>query len=737
MEFKEYLAIIRRRWLLFFPIFVLIVGVHLTWVTYTHQNRFAATSKVIIGLGGQEPGAEHLPVNPFDSLSLLTKENTITDYPVLKRAAQLARGDVEFESPEFKDSKFPLQIEAGTKIVRDRYGENEEGLVEIISLLRAKIQAAANQDRQIVDIRVEGDTELTALLFSWAVCEGATQFHNQKSRESHAKFLEKLDSQIAAAEVDANQTAADLALVKERSNVANLEEKERVILSNLYHYEDEDSKLVAQERKNDKMISYRLQQASFDARSDLIDEAKLATSRQLGEIRGQLFAAKLEYETALASLSPEHPTVKQQKQKIEGLKRAAADEQDNLLTEKYRQFSKETNELIKENSFLELEREVYSEQRQRLKKELQELASLRAAFAPREVAVNEARDRLQGLRTIKKDVQWRSEGRLGSVIVYDPAYQAHPVTPAAGGAGPLTLTVLMAFIFALGVVYIAEYLDTRVKNEHDVRRHLNLPLLGIIPKEAEQERLLIDAPLQSEISEKFNTAATLIQSTCHELKLKALMVCSAIAREGKTTVSINIAVALARKGARVVLIDGDLRISQIHNCLRLSNNVGLSTALDTRVNQRHVLEGALTESEIEGKQRSPLACIQRTSIENLDVLTSGPSVADPVLLLEHGRLNRLVGELKKHYDFVIFDTPPINKVGDALTISAAVDGSLFVVGSGQAEQQEVTWAKHLLTNVQSNILGVFLNKFVKQRGGEYYYYYYYNDRKRKRVKSRA
>ena len=85
---------------------------------------------------------------------------------------------------------------------------------------------------------------------------------------------------------------------------------------------------------------------------------------------------------------------------------------------------------------------------------------------------------------------------------------------------------------------------------------------------------------------------------------------------------------------------------------------------------------------------------------------------------------------------MIFDTPPINKVGDALTISSVMDGCVFVVGCGQAEQHDVTWAKHLLANVQANVLGVFLNKFSKQRGSEYYYYYD-NDRKRKRVRSRG
>ena len=107
MEFKEYLAIIRRRWLLFFPIFLLIIGAHMTWVSYIQQNRFAATSKVVIGNDdtATASGLESFPSSPWKGLSRNTKEATLGDYPVLRRAAELARGDLAFLSPQFAEGK--------------------------------------------------------------------------------------------------------------------------------------------------------------------------------------------------------------------------------------------------------------------------------------------------------------------------------------------------------------------------------------------------------------------------------------------------------------------------------------------------------------------------------------------------------------------------------------------------------------------------------------------------------
>ncbi len=729
MEFKEYLAIIRRRWLLFFPIFVLIVGAHLVWVSYSQRNHFSATSKVILG-SGEGQNQPPIGINVLDGLSLSTKESTLTHRPVLEVAAALVTGESNFESAEFNEGEFQQTIEQGRRAIKTKYPDPQTAHSRVIESLTNVVSVSTSRDREIADITAEGESEAVALLLSWAMAEGAYQFHNEKARETVTSYIDNLQAKIAQAERLVERAAREV-------TPQDLSSQEKLIREAILEYKDRDAELDAMVRKQDKVIQERISKNSWDRRDDA-HEALLVTNKRMELLREELFKVKLTYETKIPTLAPEHPDMKQIRAKMIGLENAIAEEQGNLIQERFQRFSAKTRELISERGSMQLSREVYREQVERLQGELREVQDLRRQYAPKEAALADARERLANLREVEKEVRWYADSRLGSVIVYDPAIKATPVVLRGGGFGPLTLTMLMAFIFALGIVYIVEYVDTRMKNEHDIRRHLNLPLLGIIPKEPENDRLLVDAPLQSEISEKFNTAATLLQSVSSDLGIRALMVCSAIAREGKTTVSINLAVALARKGARVVLIDGDLRISQVHNLLRVPNHAGLSTVLDSRVNASQLLEGVMTDEELEGRQLGALNLVQSSGVENLDILPAGPQVADPVVLLDPTRLQRLVAELKQSYDFVIFDTPPINKVGDALTISSAVDGSVFVVGAGQAEQQEVTWAKHLLTNVQSNILGVFLNKFTKQRGGgEYYYYYYYNDKKRKRVKSRA
>ncbi len=732
MEFKEYLAIIRRRWLLFFPIFLLIVGAHMTWASYLQKNRFVATSKVVIGNedAPMVSGIESFPTSPWKGLSRNTKEATLGDYPVLRRAAELARGDLPFLSPQFIDGKLSSRVDEGVDQIRAIYGDGEESLEQLITDIHGQLDLKALSDGQIVAITCEGTDPVKPLVFSWAVSEAASQFHNEKARENVSRYLSELEVRIVSAEADFEASQIELAAAQQETGIANFDDKQRVILDSIYRIEEQDSRLQANIRKNDRLIQYRLQQQAFGGRAEAPNPSRMVEDPEVGRIRAKLIEAKIDLDTKLGTLSKVNPVVIRSQAVVAGLEKLLGESQDRILADRYQDFTYQTNDLIKENTLHSLDRQVFAERTAELNQQLIDLNGQRQEYAPVEFAFGQSKQHLQDLRSTEKQAQWIAAGQLGTVLVHDPAMRVSPLMRGGNGLGPLSLTMLMAFIFALGIVYVVEYVDTRVKSEHDIRRYLNLPLLGIIPKESGPSRVLTDAPPQSEISEKFNTAATLIMSASRELNLRSLMVCSAIAREGKTTVSVNLAVALARKGAKVVLLDGDLRLSQVHNILGVANHTGLSNLLDGRVSSERMIEGVMSDDDYAGRAPSAMGVVQRTRVPNLDVITSGPATVDPVLLLESGRLQRVVAELKQQYDFVIFDTPPINKVGDALTISSVVDGSVFVVGSGQAEQQDVAWAKHLLSNVQANVLGVFLNKFSKQRGGEYYYYY--SDSKRRK-----
>ncbi|TET59957.1 polysaccharide biosynthesis tyrosine autokinase, partial [Candidatus Aerophobetes bacterium] len=174
--------------------------------------------------------------------------------------------------------------------------------------------------------------------------------------------------------------------------------------------------------------------------------------------------------------------------------------------------------------------------------------------------------------------------------------------------------------------------------------------------------------------------------------------------EGKSTTAVNLAVALAQKGSKVLLVDADLRKSIIHKILHLDNSTGL---VDLITNQAQP-EAAIKEFH---------------SVDNLWVLTSGSVPSDSSELLGSTQMRSLVEQLTKEYNYVVFDTPPLMSVSDAAVLSSQVDGVLMIIKPGKLKREMARRTKELLDRVGTPVLGCVLNG-VEPRDSSYYYYYH-------------
>ncbi|RHH58996.1 CpsD/CapB family tyrosine-protein kinase [Enterococcus casseliflavus] len=208
----------------------------------------------------------------------------------------------------------------------------------------------------------------------------------------------------------------------------------------------------------------------------------------------------------------------------------------------------------------------------------------------------------------------------------------------------------------------------------------------------------------SPISEQYRTIRTNIQfASSADKQIKTLVVTSSGPAEGKTTTSVNLAVVFAKSGQRVLLVDADMRKPTVYKTFNLNNASGLSTVLSTSTS---VLEVA-----------------QKTVIDNLSVLTSGPKPPNPSELLGSARMNQVIEEAKKLYDVVIFDMPPVVAVTDAQIMASKADGTILVVRENVARKEFLTKARDLLNMVQARIIGVVYNGAEHSKDSGYYYYY--------------
>jgi capsular exopolysaccharide synthesis family protein len=207
----------------------------------------------------------------------------------------------------------------------------------------------------------------------------------------------------------------------------------------------------------------------------------------------------------------------------------------------------------------------------------------------------------------------------------------------------------------------------------------------------------------SPISEQYRTIRTNIQfSATVGNEIKTLVVTSSGPGEGKTTTAANLAVVFANSGQKVLLVDADLRKPTIHKTFNVSNNAGLSTVLSTNPDVN--------------------LAIQPTATSNLFVMTSGPKPPNPSELLGSVATNSIIETLRKQFDIVIFDMPPVVAVTDAQIMSAKVDGTLLVVREGVSRKEALLKAKQLLIMSKANVLGA-IYKGSKNATDEGYYYY--------------
>ncbi|MEI4768798.1 CpsD/CapB family tyrosine-protein kinase [Psychrobacillus sp. FJAT-51614] len=208
---------------------------------------------------------------------------------------------------------------------------------------------------------------------------------------------------------------------------------------------------------------------------------------------------------------------------------------------------------------------------------------------------------------------------------------------------------------------------------------------------------------RSIVSEQFRTLRTNINFSMPDKELKTFIFTSTSPGEGKSTVAANTAVVFAQEGKKVLLVDADMRKPTVHYTFHLTNTLGLSSLLT--------------------RQENMIDVVKPSEIENLKIITCGPIPPNPAELIGSKTMERLLEEMKAHFDVIIFDAPPVLSVADAQILSNKCDGTILVLNAGETEKTGLVKAKESLVSSNANIIGVVLNNFELNK--DHYYYQYY------------
>ncbi len=287
-----------------------------------------------------------------------------------------------------------------------------------------------------------------------------------------------------------------------------------------------------------------------------------------------------------------------------------------------------------------------------------------------------------------------------TVVITDRA--EIPQRPAQNRMLYVLLAVAVAMLGAFGAAFVHDYLDDSVKTANDVTSALGLSTLGAIVWLGEEGKLpIVVSRPQSPGAEGFRMLATNIRLAGLDRRLRTILVVSPAPGEGKSTVGANLAVAMARSGLQVLLVDADLRKPRLHELFGLDPFDGL------------------TESLAEG---SADRFVKSTGVEGVRILTSGKLPADPVGALSSVPMERLLEDLAHQTDLLILDSPPLLSVADAAILGARADGVLLVLRSGRTGSRTARSAMEVLQQARTHVLGAVLNAMPISSHGYYQYY---------------
>jgi capsular exopolysaccharide synthesis family protein len=305
---------------------------------------------------------------------------------------------------------------------------------------------------------------------------------------------------------------------------------------------------------------------------------------------------------------------------------------------------------------------------------------------------------------LANDVGQSFNNFVGGVQVIPAILPTQPVRPRPlldAGIG-----ALVGLGLALALIFLFEWIDDRLAGPEEVQKITGLDTLAVIPELSRKERNK-NVDLVPTVSEGCHKLCASLIATQVIKPFKLVMITSALAGEGKSTIAANVASFLATAGKRVLLVDADLRYPVLDQYFQLDNQKGFASAL---LEMR-----AQIEPELDG---------QATDIPTLRVLTAGAPTSNPAELLESPLARQLFNHFKQasQFDYVIFDTPPLLPVADAQILASYIPATVLVVDTSKTPRKYLAQAGRVLNRTRTMVIGVVLNKSHWPESGDIRHY---------------
>jgi receptor protein-tyrosine kinase len=298
-----------------------------------------------------------------------------------------------------------------------------------------------------------------------------------------------------------------------------------------------------------------------------------------------------------------------------------------------------------------------------------------------------------------------SSSTVKVTVTEPPAVATSPTSPKP--LRTVGLCSLAGLVLGALAAVVRQRMDNTVKSPDDVTRVTGVGIVGALLEDpaVEEEHVLSEANGYSETAEAYRQIRTNLQFLDVDHPARTIVITSSLPGEGKTTVAVNLAMVLAQTGARVALIEADLRRPRVTRYLGMISGAGLS----------NVLAGTARYDEL----------TQPYGDGRLTVLAAGPMPPNPSEMLGSQQMTALLAEVRQQNDYVIIDAPPLLPVTDGAVLSVAADGAIVIARHGYTTKAQVQQAAANLQRIDARLLGVVLNRIPPKSAEGYGYGYQY------------
>lgn len=693
---REYLRILRRhKWIILATLVVLVtivtIGTMLTKPVYRAEAKLEIGKETERVMQGRQI-LEMESANVFNPFFLQTQVDTLHSRDLARRVIQkLNLADNE----EFKAK--------GAEGVPDNVRE-----VQLVNNFQRRYDVAVGRQTRVISLTFDAYNPRLAADVANAVSQEYIDWSMENRLQGVTQAKDFLSKRVRESEAELKNAEAEYQQYLAVHKIISVEDKASIPADRAFELNRQLVELQ-NERRTAEAIYLRSKEVAADELPQVISDGTVqALTRELSKQRQELANLSAKYQ-------PNFPAVKQVQEQIKQLETQLVEQKAKIIKNIETQYevARKREEDLK-NSLGQSKNEAIQQNR--------ESAELGLKKQKVETSRKTYEDLLQRLQQAEVESDFRPSNIR---VVQSAEIPIAPVKP--NKVLNIGLSLLIGLALGVGLAFFLEYLNNTINTAEDVERIVQLPSLGGIPSlqslaknkmlgglngsgkkstalaMANNELLSGHDPLSS-FAESYRALRTSLLLSSAEHAPRTMLITSSHPAEGKTTIVANTAISLAQTGARVLVLDADMRRPRCHKILSVKNDTGLSTYLSRDISVDKV--------------------IQAHDIPNLYVMPAGPVPPNPSELLSSVKMRILVAELQDRFDHIIIDSPPVIHVTDALIISPHVDGVVIVVKSNHTPREAVQRAKQALTDVNAKIFGVVLN-CIDLNTESYYYNYKY------------